>query len=399
MTWQDTSFLFLVLFSGSVLSLEKNVSGLDLPLCNASRGHSQPPLYVIAKFGNGGWNNQRQQLFAAAWVAKVLQRPLLVPKTFHASKHSSKKILVESVFDISALRNFIDVEIGELPVKQPLLQLQLNPHCYDITPDQLCRAAAPSRNSHIALMVPWVYIDYTFRFTDLAVSGTNPTGEKKTLIQAFKLQTTYRDCATAVLNYLTPSCSGGLHSAHLRVMDRRPLPLFNCSRGFEVFGKQLVSSVSREQYCIDSSRSILTIAEVIEKDQEQKLGPESCIFVATNNVKDKNVVGFRKWIEAHSGAKVFFFDDIRKQLPTDNCHVLDVSIMEQAIAADIPGSYVATFPSSWDEFVVNLRAMYGGKWRATEEVALFNYKVRKMLSVDLREAQAKGGRCWVLRKK
>merc|ERR1712232_1473139 len=67
------------------------------------------------------------------------------------------------------------------------------------------------------------------------------------------------------------------------------------------------------------------------------------------------------------------------------CHSVPPSIIEQMIVSYIPGRFVATLASSWDEWALSMRAQLGDKMRARDELALFKLK-KRYSGTPIREA-------------
>ena len=212
-------------------------------------------------------------------------------------------------------------------------------------------------------------------------SGTSgPTNEA--LWNSIQVLPTYKACAAAVIKTLVATCPGGVHTVHLRVTDRRPYPLFDCKRGPVVLGKALEAASSRDGRCLDASTmQPVSMAEVLLSDPGPiPLNSTTCVYVATEAPMHADVKSFSDTIAQRSGARVVMYGDVIGAV-SSNCRALPASILEQRIVAHVPGRYVATFPSSWDEWSLHMRAQLSMP-DAEEELSLFKRKVQRMLVVD-----------------
>ena len=72
-------------------------SDVMISVKNATTSHLAPPQPSHNKmwfeFAKVGWNNQRQSMMAAAWVARTLNYTLVLPPNFRTSWHDKKALI------------------------------------------------------------------------------------------------------------------------------------------------------------------------------------------------------------------------------------------------------------------------------------------------------------------
>mmetsp|Transcript_18018 Transcript_18018/g.43551 ORF Transcript_18018/g.43551 Transcript_18018/m.43551 type:complete len:405 (-) Transcript_18018:281-1495(-) len=335
--------------------------------------------FLWMRFGVSGWNNQRQQLMAAVWVARALRRTLLVPSMFNPSIHDKKRTPVASVFNLTTLREFVDVDFRTLPAHLKPARIVINPNCPGITPSYVRQVVVQAGRRDLLLVMHWAWSDHTFSFNS-SEGAVSFWPSAAAFWQSFQVLDVYNRCAASVVASLQSTCRGGLHATHMRVGDRNPWPMIDCENATSLMGRPF-RTMPRYQNCENAGKD-LTMAQALLVDPgPTALGQDSCIYVATNFPSHPLMKHFREEIN-RSRSRVFTFSDITNRMQ-DECHTCHPSVLEQLIVAYVPGRYMATYPSSWDEFSLHLRVQLGGKLRAEEDLTLFQTKLRSNLLLDL----------------
>ena len=129
-------------------------------------------------------------------------------------------------------------------------------------------------------------------------------------------------------------------------------------------------------YCIyrDTGEHVIT-QDVLLKDS----GPvhnSSCVYIATDSVGHPKTQKFIETVRSETGARLITYGDIDRSSPA--CHGISPSILEQSIQSRIPGRFVASWPSTWDEIVLIQRAQHGLA-QADEELELFRRMMHALL--------------------
>jgi hypothetical protein len=337
-----------------------------------------------------GWNNQRQQLFAGVLMAKAFGVPLNLPSHFMPNRHDNSLVSADSVLDLKTLGRYIagsEENAGKaINLVKPwkwgrtfpnTVTLELNGACgFSLSALKEASEKALDSRGADALIVKawWVYVD-DITFDD---GETGTTSEA--LWEGIQPSPVISQCASAIVKDLSESCPNGLHLIHMRVSDRKPWPLFECARGEKVLSFPLVNAKEKEGRCLASDERELLMEEVVINDpgptEGAVLGEGSCVYVATDRVMHERTVGAVNAIK-ETGARAIMYGDILNTMAPE-CKKVIPSNLEQVIGATVPGRFVATFPSSWGEWVLHLRGKTG-RYRAAEDLALYIIRVQKSM--------------------
>ena len=321
-----------------------------------------------------GWNNQRQNLMAAAWMARVAKRQLLLPTTFRQSKHdTSSPSPVASIMNLTKLRSIVAVEVKEKPPEENMDWIKATPY-----------AIQPGANAlelrhvlkgiphcqHLVAKADYMWLDNSLVFDeDFGISRDDFWG-------AFQFTDKIQSCAASNVQRLTEQCSGGLHGAHLRFSDVPGHAHFDCARGQQIFGRPLVERA----YCVFAESNLpVTIEDVLMYDlgPDYKWSESSCVYIATDSPEHPKTQRFKRVIGNQTPAQMYTYADL--DLSNEDCQGINPSNLEQAIAIQIPGRWVSSHLSSWDEYVIVQRALQNrGVWHM-EEQATFYLKAQAML--------------------
>ena len=341
-------------------------------------GHAKK---IWVSFMAAGWNNQRQGLMAAAYIAHYLNRTLVLPRTFHPNAHNGKALPIDQLLNLTHMSQVMDInwqwgKIADLPVGSP--RFGISGRCQsELTPSVLRQRLSRFENeSDIDFWVPWMDLHSNFVYDESSIGWRKFWG-------AFQPTNIYESCAKKVVGILvkdddSDSSMNGrapctkLHGTHMRMGDRQGYPLFNCTEGQSTFGRPLAVISPDLDPLVDlpcvwqedgNKKEPLTMQKVIETAVLEKpsdwksnnVASTACLYVATNRDDDPRNKALKDSMEKQ-GIRVFYYKDIIWQLPQD-CHALDASFLEMAIVNRIPGRFFPSFPSSWDDFVLNRRAI------------------------------------------
>jgi len=263
---------------------------------------------------------------AGAWVAARMKQHLLIPSTFNEDVyHRGSAHPVSSIFNMKKLRGYVTtLDVRARSVDQSARVIHLNPDLkFDLR-------KLPHDEDVVIHTDGWIYVDLVFPKTSY-------------LWDAFQPHDDYVSCATSVIDKLSENCTE-VHAVHMRVTDRDPFPLWDCK-------KPLLGKILTEQgltiHCVFSDGRVVKISDVLKS----QIKDGSCVYVATDDASNAQTRDFVKSMDSH---RSFLFHDVKPYL-SPMCRRLFVSILEQVIVARIRGTYVGTFPSSWDEWVYHMR--------------------------------------------
>lgn len=339
---------------------------------------------LMVCFTHGGWNNQREVLMIAAETAKLLNRTLVVPTSFRGNKHDEAIALRDSI-NVPLLREYVKVTVKDAPVEQGAVLYTPNPRCQFKSRawvDQLRNETQD--HDEVYLRADWGYFDSLFRYNADVSTSRNPPLPSIWKFIAFPPDVL--ECSSGLIRLILEECTN-VHAVHMRLGDRWPYPLFNCSE----MSSFRTATNGRHQECVhERTGAALTMEEVFIHDVRPENG--SCLYMATNKPEDPVAIEFNGNLSLKTGMRVFTYESVKPYL-TDKCHAMDsvISIFEQAIAQSVPGRYVATFPSSWDEMVLNARAQLG-KQGAEKDLSILNDKASNMIQY-FRATNGPGGPC------
>ena len=353
-----------------------------------------------------GLNNQRQALMASAWTAYALNRTLMIPRYFEANQHVTRATAVDDLFNLTLLDQWVDWEwwdnlrVGgtgtphsegrpaanqatpfHIVAPKSAHTISIESVCEDTTHAMVREQLLPQHQSTSDLVFSMLWIDLQpTLFLEEKDDESNNTFTWQHFLKAFQPKKVYEQCAQHILAYLSTnhSCSH-IHGVHMRLGDRDAHPLFNCSQSIGK-GRPLFRAESSKDSitCVwdhlDSNET-LTMRQVIEADIDQNprewptqqhqtitdgnRDQHSCLYVATN-VKPKRPRNKELQQALHNRSiPVFFYRNVVPQLPQSQqyCRSLDPSFLEMSLLATIPGRYFPSFPSSWDEYVLQRRAL------------------------------------------
>lgn len=378
--------------------------------------------------GGNGFNNQRQVFMVGAWAARELGLDLLLPSHFEAANfHDSPTLPFESVYELDGIREYVGGEVGlydihnvaeaevsDDGVEVITVRIQVNSNCLGNLTGDFLRAAVdsaiaksggdgkserggrPIRYNIELTGLRWEFIDSAFPDSE---DGRRAAHE---LITAFKFVDDISICADKAANeVLATRCPGGVHAVHLRVGDRRPIPLFDCARGEDVLGRKLVESTKINRQCQDiATKKNLNFEEILAADlpptedgKRGELGPDQCVYVATNGPDSDDMNELRAWAKTGGrGVQVLTYDDVvLRSDAMSECRsgggraIQDPSLFEQALMARVTGRFVSSFPSSWDSYVLHDRlhreeTTEETMFMAREDLALYHRKVNQLVT-------------------
>eukprot|EP00051_Salpingoeca_urceolata_P012525 m.154999 g.154999 ORF g.154999 m.154999 type:complete len:779 (-) comp17515_c4_seq1:650-2986(-) len=319
-------------------------------------------------WGGVGFNNMREAMTMAVYVAYALNRAVMFPIVGR----------VESVLDLGGLQDMIRV-VREKNIPPALRQDETKESCHlplGWGPYQMSDVKAKYGSSTCSVLllnqVFWTYIRYTFRVDDAAAYS--------------RLHSTIR-LHPSIMNYaqmLVDAMPERTSAIHYRVGDRVPYPLLDC----EALG--FTSANIRNTPCTHPSEpetAFITHEDVLLNETK----PGDTIYIATNGLGEPQSQIFVKLLQ-RAGRKILTYSSVKNLHgnPTQLAAASEaaargsyaISCIEQAICILAP-RFFATFDSSWDELVLDVRKWLG-KPGADQQIALFDKKIEVFMTKPVR---------------
>ena len=366
---------------------------------DASRGER----YLSFDFPQVGFNNQRQMLVVAGVLAYVLNRTLVLPRTSRGNSHDRRPIKLDELVSLRKMRRLLPAGVvlsanratgvpASARPNNPYLslameaanELRANAWCCDNSAEDLVNSAAVSRQSNAQMLrMPgtWVY----------ALPYFSGSLMPQVLAISAAVRSNLLRCAADAVARISNSSKRRyfrVHALHMRVRDKRPCPLLDCEAcGFHTRPERSFGPDNWRCMCRHRDGSPVTQLDAIRcAVAARRVRRADLIYIATNNASDpqvrETIVSLRQM-----GLQTLLWDDLRPQIRLSSAcgqalkGTVPVSVIEQLVSAAAPGLFFAQFPSSWDEFVLQLRASptTGGSI-ATEhglgQLLLFTSKLR-----------------------
>ena len=330
-----------------------------------------------------GFNNQREALTAAFFVAHALNRTLLLRRylpTFHDRRAETN---IGRFFDAPAIGRCVPVVWAEdVYGTVPQSTYQAIRHHDPLTPitlEALVTEYGASDSKVLYLPFPWAHPALLFNFTPAQRASYDALHRRcvhftsEVFAHAMQLRAALR--------------STRYHVIHFRLQDYRATPLIDCEDfgGHENFTMDNLSCTTPHGHVVDMIDAVQAAREVV--------GSGDVVYIATNQRKDDQITAFEQFA-AHRNLSVAFFDDLCGATPACSewrkaQSSIHISSVEQVLAA-YSHLFFATFPSTWDELVLDIRRWLQAP-RAEGQYALFNRKLLQR-KVQCRQRSRRAGR-------
>lgn len=322
-----------------------------------------------------GFNNQRIVLHVAVLLASLLNRTLVL-EDYQESRHDSSAAGMDQYFDIEALQKAVPVvKRSDFEITFRCKPVPMDPNRKALLAEDIVDKYGADDSECLFLPIRWGFPRFMMAYRSDHLSLWHKAIARDYLHYTQELFDLAKRIA---LNLKVDQYD----SVHMRVGDRRPLPLINCTaRGF-------MPRDTRDRACTRENQPKRPVTMQTIVIDELKAMPDvgRVLYVATND--ERNGV-LRQFMTAvvDAGFKPLTMTQAISDNPELKQAVKALSGGQLGVVDQIVCAYgrhfFPSFPSMWDEIVVAIR-----EWLdfplAQEQLALFDTKIEEMMYHDYR---------------
>ena len=302
----------------------------------------------IYYYSGTGFNNQRQLFMFALLLARETKRVLLVQPWQNTAIHNKENGTVpfDTIIDRKRLQSFglllEDAATVSLDNKTQTKLLPPNRRM-DLDWSSYVSTTVKAIDVDVITVVKWLYMGVAFKLSD-------PIQEFVQEVSSLLYAEHIRFKALAAVRKLRSGKHSRLVVVHYRFGDRSTHLVVNC----EVCGWSREVWNNKIPVCADDEGSVVDPNSMFECMLSQaELTPDTAVYIATNKRTHKMVRQLKLLLASHNVSS-YVSTDIFDSVEHDAMLSMELSCVEQYIGA-YSDHYIPTIPSSWDEFVVDLR--------------------------------------------